>query len=785
MPSSRTSMTFSSSSSSTTANTVPSNSGPSRLSLSRGRHDDHRDRPTSSQPGSSQSGASRRPISSPTTASLSQNSTRRVRRRRRDSRADHSANSQDLLLQLVAALTSILPPSTALLDVFRRQVSAVSRALTTEEIDVCNAPAKWWCPCCHRNHKHANCALLKAHNPCNSCGSGHSHRSCPQRGERSKVECAPSPKIEEQRPRAVRLPPSFVSNKFPPIKFGDFCPDEPLNEALTQQQILPTDNFVAPAAEPSSPQCNEEQGSVKTPTAVHTTTMHHDDMQCTPLYKSTKYESEVAQGKRTECDTCASPECPARGGGLSTSTSKGSISGGDSTPVSKEASTQTSQPSCDVAVQCTPTDAPAVLVCSPSRSSAHGQRAPARAVSFRNPHDRAAGTSRQPSPMPPAGSLIARPGCCSACQQPLVDGCRTATDGTREMLHHPWATSKVTVCQVCFRGNLNYQAYFQWCFSLVTQKYVNLRNRFVICIDGATADGSPRLIQLPASWKPVNALTTVAGYHEQYYMEFLKHYGVHLMCSAVAQSPFDLIRIFFARLTRHMQFADVLTFDQIAGLDDIHQFGNEQNARLTHLLKGANEHNRGYCSGSEKERQLTASTWHMMCSAAVAAGLTSFSVETYKYKVLETVPRVYVYDKSTVISTLPLRHLQCPQCNFTVEPCVQYSKHFGDPTFLTRTLVYDHLMHNPNCQYFDFHKGMCSLPEIFRPDCSVQALLPEYDDRKQAFMQQLTEAGYMGFNQESPAAERDSAPVFNYWTGSYFRCATWQALVPACTFEPA
>ena len=74
MPSSLTSMTFSSSSSSTTANIVPSVTGPSRRLLPRGRHDDHRDRPTSSQPGSSQSGASRRPISSPTTASLSQNS---------------------------------------------------------------------------------------------------------------------------------------------------------------------------------------------------------------------------------------------------------------------------------------------------------------------------------------------------------------------------------------------------------------------------------------------------------------------------------------------------------------------------------------------------------------------------------------------------------------------------------------------------------------------------------------------------------------------------------------
>ncbi len=79
-------------------------------------------------------------------------------------------------------------------------------------------------------------------------------------------------------------------------------------------------------------------------------------------------------------------------------------------------------------------------------------------------------------------------------------------------------------------------------------------------------------------------------------------------------------------------------------------------------------------------------------------------------------------------------------------------------------------MYNPNCQYFDFE--MCSLPEIFRPDSSVQTLLSEYNDRKQAFMQQLTEAGYMGFNQESSAAERDSAPVFNYWTGSVSQDST-------------
>ena len=148
------------------------------------------------------------------------------------------------------------------------------------------------------------------------------------------------------------------------------------------------------------------------------------------------------------------------------------------------------------------------------------------------------------------------------------------------MLHHPWATSRVTICEVCFRGNLNYQAYFQWSFSLVSQKYVNLRNRFVICINGATTDGSPRLIQLrlPASWKPVNALTTVAGYHEQYYMEFLKQLGMHLICSVVEQSPFD-------QILQLMQVTEMLTFDQVAKLDDIHQFKKDQNAPLNSASK--------------------------------------------------------------------------------------------------------------------------------------------------------------------------------------------------------
>jgi hypothetical protein len=208
-----------------------------------------------------------------------------------------------------------------------------------------------------------------------------------------------------------------------------------------------------------------------------------------------------------------------------------------------------------------------------------------------------------------------------------------------------------------------------------------------------------------------------------------------------------------------MQFADVLTFDQIARLDDIHQFEKNQDTRLTHLLNGAIEHNRGWlvelfgnaCTEKRvKARQLTSSAWKIMCSAAVAAGLTSYSTESYRYPVPDKNGKYC----SSSSSEAELRHFQCSQCNFTVEPCVQYSKHFGDPTFLTRTLVHDHLKHNPNCQHFDFHKEMCSLPEIFRPDCSVQALLPEYNDRKQAFMQQLTEAGYMGFNQELPVARK-------------------------------
>ena len=54
------------------------------------------------------------------------------------------------------------------------------------------------------------------------------------------------------------------------------------------------------------------------------------------------------------------------------------------------------------------------------------------------------------------------------------------------------------------------------------------------------------------------------------------------------------------------------------------------------------------------------------------------------------------------------------------------------------------------------------MPEIFRPDCSVQALLAEYHTRKQTFMQQSTAAGYMGFNQESSFAEPAATSVVTH-----------------------
>ena len=165
---------------------------------------------------------------------------------------------------------------------------------------------------------------------------------------------------------------------------------------------------------------------------------------------------------------------------------------------------------------------------------------------------------------------------------------------------------------------------------------------------------------------------------------------------------------------------------------------------------------------------MSAKEWNVIATAAVTAGVQGYSKETYEY---------YGGNK--------LRHFQCQRCKFTIEPCVQYAKHFNNWPYLLTRLVRDHLRHNPRCKYFDFYKDICLLPELFRPECSAPSSLPDYTDRKNMFAQQLIEAGCFGFTKEVQVAEKDSAPVLNYWTGSYFRRDTWQTLVPACTFEPA
>ena len=297
---------------------------------------------------------------------------------------------------------------------------------------------------------------------------------------------------------------------------------------------------------------------------------------------------------------------------------------------------------------------------------------------------------------------------------------------------------------------------------------------------------SPRLIKLPASWATVSALITVAGRHEQYYyMEFLFQYGTLLLVSTAAnQMPCEQP---IARLCT--QFRDISTFDDLARLDAAIAFQQDQQTRIAELVNGAKDHNRGtwysyntYYNGCKKQyardsskggdRQVSAKEWNLnvIAAAAVTAGVQGYSKETYEYS-----------------GGNKLRHFQCQHCKFTIEPCVQYAKHFSNSPCLLTRLVRDHVRHNPRCEYLDFYRDICLLPELFRPECSAPSSLPDYTDRKNMFAQQLIEAGYFGFNKEAQVAERDSAPlaVFSYWTGSYFRCDTWQALVPACTFEPA
>jgi hypothetical protein len=109
-------MTSPSSSSSTAHAGRPDSS--SRPSQTQGTADDHRNHPTGLQPGSSHSGATstRHLISSGTTASLSQNSNPHFRQQRNSGFVQPTV-SPGLLLQLVTALTSSLPPSPELFQV--------------------------------------------------------------------------------------------------------------------------------------------------------------------------------------------------------------------------------------------------------------------------------------------------------------------------------------------------------------------------------------------------------------------------------------------------------------------------------------------------------------------------------------------------------------------------------------------------------------------------------------------------------------------------------------------
>ncbi len=340
----------------------------------------------------------------------------------------------------------------------------------------------------------------------------------------------------------MRLPPSFVSNTVSAIKFDDLWSDEPRNEALTQQQTLPAaDDFVAPATEPSSPHCNEEQGSVNTPTAVPTTAVHHGDLQCTPLYKSTGSESEVAHGKRTEYEACTSPACQDRGEVYQPPLQRAPF---QEEILHRYLKRRRRKLLCRVAMLLY-----SALQQMRLQSSFVALAALLRTVnehlherfliailmivqqahrgSLRLCHRLIASSLDQD-----VAQLVSNHSSMAATRQPMVHVRCSTIHGLRPGLLSVRSVSGATSIT---------KAYFQWFFSLVTHKYVNLRNRFVICIDGASADGSPRLINCP----PRGSLSTRSPpYHEQYYMEFLKQYGVHLICAAVTRSQFDQIRFF-------------------------------------------------------------------------------------------------------------------------------------------------------------------------------------------------------------------------------------------------
>ena len=189
-------------------------------------------------------------------------------------------------------------------------------------------------------------------------------------------------------------------------------------------------------------------------------------------------------------------------GGGDFATSDTSVTSESQSTSMSTVATQTSVVSTfSIALQCTSSAMPEVLDQGRSRLSAHGPRVPARTVP-EQPQGRAAGpfiASRPSPPVHPDG-LTARPGCCSACLQPLVDVCRTPTNGQRDMMHHVYAASKFAICPACFRRNLKLQHQFQWSFSLANHSYVNLQNRFIFRIDGLPVGIRHKHIRLPSSF---------------------------------------------------------------------------------------------------------------------------------------------------------------------------------------------------------------------------------------------------------------------------------------------
>jgi hypothetical protein len=212
-------------------------------------------------------------------------------------------------------------------------------------------------------------------------------------------------------------------------------------------------------------------------------------------------------------------------------------------------------------------------------------------------------------------------------------------------------------------------------------------------------------------------------------------------------------------------------------------FYSDYEELLAPLIQGAAEHTRGYKFIKEGVpatlRQMSTEAWRSMCSLAVQAGAISFSRKTYQYY---SIP----FHSTNCAYVLTVRHLECTNCGFTIDPCLQYDHSRASEALLSE-MVRDHLLHDPKCCFFDDIKAECSLPEVFAPeDPALQETLQDCNDRKQEFMKELTEAGHTGWDEESPLdTSVDPSPIFNYWTGTHFRASIYNALVPKCNLEPA